>query len=174
MDRRTLCKRIDRKLSCWVLRQVFQCDFGFALPYHKVYDDQTLEYYCPRRVAQSIGEGAKDLGDACFARMGRDEDMLDILRLRGSKLCVRVSVSPRAAAQYAPALLRLRSTFIFVPPFTLFSKELAMGPEWCCSRGYRGSQETARFVGWSRAVEEVAAVLRWSIAAFRHSEVKEY
>jgi hypothetical protein len=95
IQRRTLCERVDRKLSCWVLRQVFQCDLRFALPYHEVYNDQTLEYDCPCRVAQPVGEGAKDLGDACFAGMRRDEDVLDILGLRGCKLCVRVSASQR-------------------------------------------------------------------------------
>ena len=40
--------------------------------------------------------------------------------------------------------------------------------------GLPGSQETARFVGWSRAVEEVAAVLRWgyrSIPAQRSERI---
>ena len=76
---RTLCKRIDSQFPRGVLRQVLQGDLGLALSDHQVHDDQALEDNGPRRVAQAVLEGAKDLGDACFARMGRDEDVLDIL-----------------------------------------------------------------------------------------------
>ena len=83
---RTLCKRIDGQFSRGVLCQVLQGDLGLALSDHKVHDDQALEDNGPRRVAQAVLEGAKDLGDACLARMRRDEDVLDILGLGGRGL----------------------------------------------------------------------------------------
>ena len=83
---RTLCKRIDGQFPRGVLRQVLQGDLGLALSDHKVHDDQALEDNGPRRVAQAVLEGAKDLGNACLARMRRDEDVLDILGLGGREL----------------------------------------------------------------------------------------
>lgn len=132
----TLCKRIDGELPLGVLREIFQSDFGLALPYHKMHDDQTLEYYGPSRVAQPVREGTEDLSDSCFACMGRDEDVFDILGLWGCKLWQRVSVSQWAEqGGEPPARRELHSTLIFVPPFTLFSKELAMGPGGAAAGG---------------------------------------
>lgn len=54
-----------------------------------MYDDQALEDYGPCRVAQAVREGAEDLSNTCFARMGRDKDVFDILGLWGRKLCTR-------------------------------------------------------------------------------------
>lgn len=72
---------INRQLFMWVLRQKLESDFWLALPYHKMHDDEALEHNRPRAVAQPVHEGAKDLGDARFARVGRDEDVFDILGL---------------------------------------------------------------------------------------------
>jgi hypothetical protein len=83
---RTLCKGIDSQFPRGVLRQVLQGDLGLALSDHEMHDDQALEDNGPRRVAQAVLKGAKDLGDACFAGMRRDEDGLDILRLGGREL----------------------------------------------------------------------------------------
>ena len=76
-----------------VLSQVLQGDFGLALSYHEMYDDQALEDNGPRRVAQSVREGAKDLGDAGFSSMCRYQDMLDILGFGRGKLHVLLSIS---------------------------------------------------------------------------------
>lgn len=77
-----------------VLRQELECNVGLALPYHEVYDDQALVYNGPRRVAQPVGEGAKDLGNACLAGVCRDEDVLDILGLGRCELRGWVSLPP--------------------------------------------------------------------------------
>lgn len=69
---------IDGQLPVRILGQILERDFGLALSYHHVHNDQALEDNSPCRVAQAVGEGAKYLGDACFARMCRDEDVLDI------------------------------------------------------------------------------------------------
>ena len=86
---RTLSEGIDSELPLWVLRKVFERDLRLALPYHKVHDNHALVYDGPCRVAQSVGEGSKDLRDAGFARVGRDEDMFDILGLWGGELEVK-------------------------------------------------------------------------------------
>lgn len=91
--RRTLCKVIYRQLSVRILRQVLERDFWLALSYHEMHDDQALEHDGPCGVAQAVREGAKDLGDACFAGMRRYKDMLDILRFRRCELGICVSIS---------------------------------------------------------------------------------
>lgn len=154
----TLCKRIDGELPLGVLREIFQSDFGLALPYHKMHDDQTLEYYGPSRVAQPVREGTEDLSDSCFACMGRDEDVFDILGLWGCKLWQRVSVSQWAeqggeppSAQGAAQYLDLR------PALHALLKRACHGARGCCSRRCRGcAAEVA--VCWVAAVVVVAAV----------------
>jgi hypothetical protein len=74
-----------------VLRKVLECDFGLSLPYHKMHDDQALEDNGPCRVAQSVGKGSEDLGDAGFTRVGRYQYVFDILRFRGGELHVGMS-----------------------------------------------------------------------------------
>jgi len=86
---RTLSEGIDGEFAVRVLRQVLKRDFRLALSYHQVYDDHALVYNGPGRVAQSVGEGAKDLRNAGFARVGRDEDVFDILGLWGGELRVK-------------------------------------------------------------------------------------
>lgn len=76
---RTLCEGIDSELPGWALGQVLQGHLGLALADHQVHDDEALEDNGPCRVAQAVGEGAKDLGDSGLARVGCDEDVLDIL-----------------------------------------------------------------------------------------------
>jgi hypothetical protein len=51
-----------------------------------VYDDEGLEDNCPRRVAQAVLEGSKDLGDAMFTRMRRNKNVFNVLRLGRSEL----------------------------------------------------------------------------------------
>lgn len=65
----------------------------------------------------------------------------------------------RRAGVAAPALMAQKCTLIFVPPFTLFSKELAMEPGGCAAGVAGVSQKTLRCAG-SKAVEQVAAKLR--------------
>jgi hypothetical protein len=76
---RTLCKMIDGQRSVRVLRQELECNLRLALSYHKMYENQALVYNRPCRVAQAVRKGAKDLSDASFTGMSRDENMLDIL-----------------------------------------------------------------------------------------------
>jgi hypothetical protein len=82
----TLGEGIDGKLPLRVLRQVLQRDLGLPLSYHQMHDDETLEHNGPRRVAQTVRQGAKDLGDTRFARVCRYEDVFDILGLWGGQL----------------------------------------------------------------------------------------
>jgi hypothetical protein len=77
---------VDGQLSVWILREKLERNLGFSLSYHKMYDDQALEYDGPCRVAQSIGKGAEDLSDTSFASMRRDEDVFDIFRFGCRKL----------------------------------------------------------------------------------------
>lgn len=55
-----------------------------------MHDDQALEDYGPCGIAQSVRQGAEYLSDTSFARMRRDQDMLDIFRLWGGELHMRV------------------------------------------------------------------------------------
>jgi hypothetical protein len=128
----TFGEGVDGEFPVWVLGQVFQRDFGFALSYHEMYDDQALEDNGPCRVAQSVREGAKDLGDAGFSSMCRDQDVLDILGLWGGELQVNVrpllAASGRLQCGHGQRNGERMPTLILVPPLTLFSKELAIGP----------------------------------------------
>jgi hypothetical protein len=84
--KRTLGERIDSEFPVRVLRQILQSDLGLALADHEVYDDQALEDNGPCRVAQSIRQGPEDLCYAGFTCVCRDQDVLDILGLRGGEL----------------------------------------------------------------------------------------
>lgn len=99
----TFGEGVDGELPMWVLSQVLQGDFGFALSYHEMYDYQALEDNGPCRVAQSVREGAKDLGDAGFSSVCRYQDMFDILGFRGGKL--QVNVRPLLAGFFSPSKL---------------------------------------------------------------------
>lgn len=48
--------------------------------------DEALEDDGPGGIAHAVLQGAEDLGNASLAGMGRDEEMLDVFRLRRSIL----------------------------------------------------------------------------------------
>jgi hypothetical protein len=48
---------------------------------------EALEGDRPCRIAKSILQGTEYLAHACFARVCRDEDVLDVLCLGGRELC---------------------------------------------------------------------------------------
>lgn len=83
---RTLGEVVYGQRSARVLGQKLESDLGLALADHQVDDDQALVDDGPGRVAQAVGEGAEDFGDARLAGVGRDEDVLDILGLGRGKL----------------------------------------------------------------------------------------
>ena len=124
---------VDCQLPVRALGEELECNVGLALPYHEVYDDQALVYDSPGRVAQSVGEGAKDFSNACLAGVCCDEDMFDILGLGRCELRGRVSLRGTGEQldedgdRDEDGGKRRIATLILVPPFTLFSKELAMG-----------------------------------------------
>jgi hypothetical protein len=74
-----------------ILRKVLEGDFRLSLPYHEMYDDQALEDNGPCRVAQPVRKGSKDLCNAGFTRVGRYQNMFDVLRFRGGELHVGIS-----------------------------------------------------------------------------------
>lgn len=61
-----------------VLTEICQGDVGRALTNHQMHRDETLEYNRPCRIAKSILERADNFGYACFARVGSDENVLDV------------------------------------------------------------------------------------------------
>lgn len=83
-------------------RQEAQRDVGRPLADHEVDGDEALEDDGPCRVAQAVLQRAEDLGDARLARVRGDEDVLDVLGLRGGSLecwlAGRVRPRPVAAA----------------------------------------------------------------------------
>lgn len=78
-------------------------------------DYEGLEDNCPGRVPQPMCHGSEDLCDSRITGTGCDEDVLDILGFRSSKL---QNVSWVSIVQVGCGL-----ALIFVPPFTDFSKE---------------------------------------------------
>lgn len=81
-----------------VLRQIRECDVGRALADHEVDGDEALEDDGPCCVSQAVLQRTKDLCDARFARVRRDEDVLDVLGLWGRILELR-SVSRAAGSE---------------------------------------------------------------------------
>lgn len=63
-----------------------------------MYGNQTLEDDGPRRVPKSVLKSAEDLADTSLARVRSYQDMLDVLRLRGSSLQQPDQSVPAAAA----------------------------------------------------------------------------
>jgi hypothetical protein len=76
---RTLGEVVYGQRPAGVLGQKLERDLWLALADHQMHDDQALVDNGPGRVAQAVGEGAEDLGDACLAGVGGHEDVLDIL-----------------------------------------------------------------------------------------------
>lgn len=66
----------------------------------------------------------------------------------------------QSRAESPPARRELHSTLIFVPPFTLFSKELAMGPGGAAAGGAGGAQLRSQFAG-SQRWSSLRRWLRW-------------
>jgi hypothetical protein len=87
--KRTLSEGIDGEFAVRVLRKVFERDFGLALSYHQMYNDHALVHDSPCGVSQSVREGSKYLRNTGFTRVGRDEDVFDILGLWGGELGVK-------------------------------------------------------------------------------------
>lgn len=75
---RTFGKVVDGQLPVGILGEVLERDLGFALSDHHMHNDEALEDNGPSRVAQAVGEGAEDFGDACLACVRRDKNVLDI------------------------------------------------------------------------------------------------
>ena len=72
---------VDCQLAVRILGEILECDLRLAFSYHKMDNDKALEDDGPCRIAQAVGESAKDFSDTCLASMCRNEDMLDILGL---------------------------------------------------------------------------------------------
>lgn len=70
---------IDGQFPVGILGKKLERNLGLALPYHQMDNDKALEDNGPCRVAQTVGEGAEDFSDACFAGVCRNEDVFDIL-----------------------------------------------------------------------------------------------
>ena len=138
-----------------------------------MHDDQALEDDGPCRVAQAVREGAEDLSDACFACMGRDEDVLDILGLGGRKL-LRISVSQRMDERsqqrqrsHARQYLDLRAAL------HALLEGAGHGARRMRQPGATGGpQETAMAVG-SRAVVAVAALAALCLGQHAGAAVQE-
>lgn len=102
--------------SAGVLSQEPEGDFGLALADHQVHDNQALVDDGPGGVAEAVRQGAEDLAHARLARVGCDEDVLDILGLGCGELSSRrISTYPDRPAHWrreahldlGPALYRL-------------------------------------------------------------------
>lgn len=76
---RTFSEVVYCQLTLRVVREVSQCYFRHAFPYHQVHHDEGLKDYGPRRVAESVLKDSEHFANTVFASMGGDEDMLDIL-----------------------------------------------------------------------------------------------
>lgn len=100
---RTLSEVVYGQRAAGVLGQELEGDVGLALADHQMDDDQALVDNGPGRVAQAVGEGAEDLGDACLAGVGGDEDVLDILGLgRGELSMQRISIHGSSSSSSGP------------------------------------------------------------------------
>lgn len=106
--------------------QIFQrrVRFQCALSYHQVYRDQGLENDGPCWNLDSGLERSEYLGDGMLSGVSSNEDMFDVLGLRGSILPQPGHVSLDSAGGAKRAYLFL--TFTLVAPLTDFSYELAI------------------------------------------------
>jgi len=116
--------------------QVRQGRIRRSLTDHQMDRDQALEDDGPGRVPQAILQGPEHLADAGFARMCRDEDVLDVFALRRRGLEDGQSCQPSAPDWHVATA---QQTLILVAPLTDFSKELAMAP---------GSAQERRAASW--------------------------